>query len=169
MADTDSAAEEGRQEESRSPERRPRPRHRDGDGARHRDGDGDRHRDGAPRAAKRPVGTRPRRAEEAGQEDERRSQDRGGGSPRRMNGPRAAGLAATFLADLTGKEFEGIVGIRKSGDDWSVEGEVLEMRRIPSTTDVLAVYEVTVDADGELVGYERRARYVRGDAREERE
>jgi hypothetical protein len=26
-----------------------------------------------------------------------------------------------------------------------------------------------VDASGELVGYERRARYVRGDAREERE
>jgi hypothetical protein len=86
-----------------------------------------------------------------------------------MNGPRAAGLAAMALAELTGKEFEGIVGIRKAGDDWCVEVEVLEMRRIPSTTDVLAVYEVTVDAYGDLVGYERRARYVRGDAREERE
>ena len=86
-----------------------------------------------------------------------------------MNGRTAAREAALSLADLTGKEFEGIVGIRKSGDDWSVEVEVLEMRRIPSTTDVLAVYEVTIDELGELVGYERKARYVRGDAREERE
>jgi len=86
-----------------------------------------------------------------------------------MNGRRAARSAAVYLAELTGKEFEGIVGIRRTGDDWCVEVEVLEMRRIPSTTDVLAVYEVTVDASGELVGYERRARYVRGDAREERE
>jgi hypothetical protein len=86
-----------------------------------------------------------------------------------MTGRRAAGLAAAYLADMTGKELEGIVGIRRAGDDWSVEVEVLEMRRIPSTTDVLAVYEVTVDDSGELVGYERKARYVRGDAREERE
>jgi hypothetical protein len=49
-----------------------------------------------------------------------------------------------------------------------VEVEVLEMQRIPSTTDVLAVYEVSLDASGELVGYERTARYVRGDAGEDR-
>ncbi|MFM6849181.1 MAG: gas vesicle protein [Terrabacter sp.] len=77
-------------------------------------------------------------------------------------------MAALELADLTGKEFEGIVGIRKVDDEWHVEIEVLEMERIPSTTDVLAVYEVSLDASGELVGYERTARYVRGDAREDR-
>ncbi|GAA2030611.1 hypothetical protein GCM10009740_20340 [Terrabacter terrae] len=107
--------------------------------------------DGAPRAARRPMDKRPKRPKP------------------RMNGRTAAREAALSLTDLTGKEFEGIVGIRKSGDDWSIEVEVLEMRRIPSTTDVLAVYEVTIDESGELVGYERKARYVRGDAREERE
>ncbi|MEW1952765.1 gas vesicle protein GvpO [Terrabacter sp. NPDC080008] len=119
-----------------------------------------------PRAAGRPSHEGSRNTED--DEPERRPRRRDE-RPRRVNGPRAAALAATYLAELTGKEFEGIVGIRKSHDDWSVEVEVLEMRRIPSTTDVLAVYEVTVDEAGELVGYERRARYVRGDAREERE
>lgn len=158
MADPDSAREDAREDErqhdGQSAERRPRPRQREPD------------HEHAPRAAKRPVGKRPRPSEGGVAAGQPRPGD---GSHRRMNGPRAAGLAAMFLADLTGKEFESIVGIRKSGDDWCIEVEVLEMRRIPSTTDVLAVYEVTVDADGELVGYERKARYVRGDAREDRE
>jgi len=85
-----------------------------------------------------------------------------------MNGRRAARRAALYLAELTGKEFEGIVGIRKEDDDWCVEVEVLEMSRIPSTTDVLATFEVTLDSSGELVAYRRLARYVRGDAGEGR-
>ncbi len=39
---------------------------------------------------------------------------------------------------------------------------MLELRRIPNTTDVLAIYEVTVDSDGDLEGYRRLHRYVRG-------
>src|SRR5215217_7309234 len=87
---------------------------------------------------------------------------------RPMTGTRAARRAALHLMELTGKEFEGIVGFKKVEDGWTVEVEVLEMRRIPSTTDVLAVYEVSVDKSGELVGYERVARYVRGDAGKDR-
>lgn len=148
MADTDGASESPREHEGRGAERRARDDER------------------APRAASRPGGRRPRPPEAGSAGRTRREEEASG---HRMNGRRAAGLAATYLSEMTGKEFEGVVGIRKSGDDWSVEVEVLEMRRIPSTTDVLAVYEVTVDGSGELVGYERKARYVRGDAREERE
>ena len=91
------------------------------------------------------------------------------GRPSRpMTGTRAARRAALHLMELTGKDFEGIVGIKKVEDGWTVEVEVLEMRRVPSTTDVLAVYEVSVDGSGELVGYERVARYVRGDAGKDR-
>jgi hypothetical protein len=108
--------------------------------------------------------SRPRgKAEGKGDRDKSSS---GGGDKKRMNGRRAARRAALHLAELTGKQFEGIVGIRKSEDGWCVEVEVLEMSRIPSTTDVLATFEVTLDGSGELVGYHRVARYVRGDAGE---
>jgi len=81
----------------------------------------------------------------------------------------AAVEGAQQLVELTGKEFEGIVGISKDDDGtWTVQVEVLELRRIPSTTDVLAVYEVTVDGEGNLSGYHRSDRYVRGSAGEER-
>lgn len=95
-----------------------------------------------------------------------------GGSDSQGEQPRGvqvALLGAQQLVDLTGKEFEGVVGIAKNDDGWTIQVEVLEMRRIPTTTDVLAVYEVTVDQSGELVGYRRVDRYVRGSAGEERQ
>jgi hypothetical protein len=40
--------------------------------------------------------------------------------------------------------------------------EVLEDRHIPSSTDVLATYEIETDMDGELISYRRDQRYSRG-------
>jgi hypothetical protein len=97
-------------------------------------------------------------------QDSQESQRRRG----RPRGTRLAVLAAEQLVDLTGKAFEGIVGLSKSEDGWSVSVEVLEMRRIPSTTDVIAVYEVDVDQDGDLTGYRRVHRFLRGEAGEDR-
>lgn len=90
------------------------------------------------------------------------------GEARRLSGARAASEGAHQLVALTGREFEGIVGLAEDEDGWSVEVEVLELRRIPATTDVLAVYEVTVSPTGDLVGYRRVDRYLRGAAGEER-
>lgn len=101
------------------------------------------------------------------------SAEGGGGSRRRSSAPRAAaqkrrtgpavaGEAARQLAELTGRAVEGVTGLSRTEDGWTVEVEVLEMRRIPETTDVLAGYEVTVDDDGDLLGYQRLRRYVRG-------
>ena len=36
------------------------------------------------------------------------------------------------------------------------------MRRIPNTTDVLALYEIDADDKGDLQGYRRIRRYARG-------
>jgi hypothetical protein len=92
----------------------------------------------------------------------RRASARAASSPKRMTGTRAAAEAARQLHELTGKEAEGVVGLERGEDGWTVQVEVLELRRIPNTTDVLAVYEVKVDQDGDLEGYTRLRRYVRG-------
>ena len=78
------------------------------------------------------------------------------------NPGRIAAEAARQLVELTGKEAEGVVGLDRSDDGWKVEVEVLEVSRIPNTTDVLAMYEVEVDGKGSLRGYRRVRRYVRG-------
>src|SRR3954454_13445451 len=78
------------------------------------------------------------------------------------NPGRIAAEAARQLVELTGKEPEGVVGLDRSDGGWTVEVEVLEVSRIPNTTDVLAMYEVEVDGKGSLQGYRRVRRYVRG-------
>lgn len=83
---------------------------------------------------------------------------------RRPSGSRVAEQAVRQLAELTTKDVEGVTALRKSDDGWTVELEVLELRRVPTTTDVLATYEVTLDSSGEMEGYRRVGRYVRGQA-----
>jgi hypothetical protein len=90
-------------------------------------------------------------------------------APRRRR-PRSmrtvAARAANELTGLIGRQVEGVVGVEQVDDGWRVQVEVVESRRIPDTTDILAIYEVDVDTDGEVTAYRRRDRYVRGRFRE---
>lgn len=75
--------------------------------------------------------------------------------------------AAQQLLDLTGRDPEGVTGLERTEDGWTVLVDVVELRRVPDTTDVLATYEVAVDSNGDLQGYRRARRFVRGSAGEE--
>jgi hypothetical protein len=77
---------------------------------------------------------------------------------------RVAALAAEELGELTGKGIEGVTGLERTDEGWTVQVEITELRRIPDTTDVLALYEVTTDRQGNLLGYRRLRRYARGAA-----
>ncbi len=87
---------------------------------------------------------------------------------RKPTASQVAETAAEQLRELTGKEAEGVTGLERTDDGWLVQVEVLELRRVPATTDVLASYRVEVDEQGELLGYRRQHRYARGAAGEER-
>ena len=69
--------------------------------------------------------------------------------------------AVEQLAELTGQRVEGLSGVHRDDDGWVVNAEVLELRRIPETNDVLATYEVRLDDDGSITGYRRVRRYTR--------
>jgi hypothetical protein len=66
------------------------------------------------------------------------------------------------ITELTGKDPEGVSGVQPSDDGWTVSVEVVEDQRIPSSTDILATYQVELDLDGELLSYQRVRRYSRG-------
>ena len=73
-----------------------------------------------------------------------------------------ARLAAGYVEEMTGKELEAIILLERRDDGgWTVGVEVVETRRIPDSTDILAVYEAQVDEEGELVAYRRVKRYSR--------
>lgn len=74
----------------------------------------------------------------------------------------AAAAATEQLRALVAKQTEGTTSMTPTEDGWMVEIEVLEDRRIPSSADMLALYEVEIDLDGNLLAYHRTRRYSRG-------
>jgi hypothetical protein len=73
-----------------------------------------------------------------------------------------ARTAVQAIAQLTGRQPETVLGLRKQEDGWQVTVEVVELSRVPNSTDLLGCYVVSLDDDGELVGYARSHRYQRG-------
>jgi hypothetical protein len=72
--------------------------------------------------------------------------------------------ARQLLTELRGVDAEAVSGLTRSAEGWVVTLEVVEMRRIPESTDVLATYEVEVDEQGRLLRYQRCGRYHRSQA-----
>jgi hypothetical protein len=72
--------------------------------------------------------------------------------------------AREILQQLRGVEPESVSSLRRTESGWRVGLEVVELRRIPESTDVLASYEVELDADGGLIRFERGRRYHRSQA-----
>jgi Gas vesicle synthesis protein GvpO len=71
------------------------------------------------------------------------------------------------LQGLTGRQIEAVLGIEKDGREWSVTVEVLELERVPNTTDVLGNYEVRLDGKGEIASVRRTRRYLRAQSGED--
>lgn len=100
------------------------------------------------------------RAPRANRADRAAKADGANGS--RLTATAAGRSALRQMAELTGKEPEGVSGVQPSDDGWTVTVDVVEDRRIPSTSDVLASYEAVLGEDGELMSYRRVRRYARG-------
>ncbi len=86
----------------------------------------------------------------------------------RLSGPEAVGRVRRELPELLGRPIESVLGFERDEDDgWRVTVQVVELSRIPHTTDVLGAYLVTLDAEGELTGYRRARRFHRNQADED--
>jgi hypothetical protein len=97
------------------------------------------------------------------------AEQRGNGARRRKLSAREAveSVREEFPA-LLGRPLESVLGVERAEDEgWLVTVQVVELERIPRSTDVLGAYAVELDQDGELVGYRRRRRYNRSQADED--
>jgi hypothetical protein len=102
-------------------------------------------------------------------EDTVPADDRAGTGGRRATGrrPPAAAVAQAgvdAIAELIGKQPEGLTALEPTEDGWRVAVEVVEDRRVPSSADILATYEADLDMEGNLMSYRRTRRYQRGRA-----
>jgi hypothetical protein len=70
------------------------------------------------------------------------------------------------FAKLSKKTVEGIAGLSRTEEGWEVWLEVLERRAIPDTMDILGLYKIQMDSDGNLLGLERKKLRKRGETAE---
>ena len=80
------------------------------------------------------------------------------------NGGEIAESVKEQVARLTGLEPGRVTGLCRDGDGWRVTVDMVELKRIPASTDMLGAYEVQVDAGGTLLTYKRTRRYQRSEA-----
>ncbi|MFD7844760.1 gas vesicle protein GvpO [Nocardia sp. NPDC059764] len=79
-----------------------------------------------------------------------------------LTAAQAAAVAIQRLTELTSNDIQGITRVEPIEDGWLVEIEALEDRRIPPSADIMALYEVEIDFDENLLASRRIKRYSRG-------
>ena len=92
--------------------------------------------------------------------------DDGSGDTAKISARELTLAAREAINDLTGYKPEAVTGLQWDDDAWKITVDVLELARVPNTTDVMATYVVELDDQGRLVGYKRERRFVRGSAEE---
>jgi hypothetical protein len=84
-----------------------------------------------------------------------------------MNANEVAEKARQEFVRLGKKPADGVTGLSKTEEGWSVLLEALERKAIPDTMDVLGLYELHLDNEGNLLGLDRKKLRKRGETNEE--
>jgi hypothetical protein len=71
--------------------------------------------------------------------------------------------ATEELEGVTGYDCSSVVSIHRLESEWKVLLELVEKHGIPDRMDILGLYEVVMDLQGNLTKYERKGLRKRGD------
>ena len=83
-----------------------------------------------------------------------------------MNANEIVKKAQEELVILGKTQGSGVTGLSKTERGWEVLLEALERKAIPDTMDVLGLYEVLLDDEGNLLGLVRKKLRKRGETQE---
>ena len=67
------------------------------------------------------------------------------------------------LGDMTGLELGSTLSARKGGDGWHVQLEAVEKKSLPDSQDILAMYDLTMDDNANVLNFNRIGMRKRGD------
>jgi len=73
------------------------------------------------------------------------------------------------LAEVTGFSPVAAVGGFKDEKGWHISVDMLEMARLPESTDIIGTYVVSLDPEGNMVKFEKKRARLRGEPYEEEE
>jgi hypothetical protein len=70
---------------------------------------------------------------------------------------------AAVLAEVTGLKPVEVTSIAPDDQGWRLQVELLELAKIPPSSDVIAEYEVMVDSEGSLLSFHRARSRLRSE------
>lgn len=88
-----------------------------------------------------------------------------GTAPGELSATTAAERAREQVCEVTDLRPDTVTSVAQRDGGWEVEVELVELARLPASTDVLGTYLVDLDDQGRLRGFERTRRYLRTEAR----
>jgi Gas vesicle synthesis protein GvpO len=97
-------------------------------------------------------------------EEEEQSADEPVGGAGPSDARKVIDRAREQLQDLLERPVESVSSLERTHDGWVAQLEVVELRRIPESTDVLASYEMELDDELNLRRYQQSRRYTRSRA-----
>jgi len=83
-----------------------------------------------------------------------------------MNANEAVEKAQQEFVRLGKKPADGVSGLSKTEEGWAVLLEALERKAIPDTMDILGLYELHLDNEGNLLDLARKKLRKRGETNE---
>ena len=84
-----------------------------------------------------------------------------------MNASQVLERAREEFVKLGKKPADGITGLSKTTEGWTISLEALERKAIPDTMDVLGLYELRMDEEGHLLGLDRKKLRKRNETKED--
>jgi len=89
-----------------------------------------------------------------------------GSGSRRISAGAAAKRAREEFPEVSDIPVERVSAVDRTDKGWQVTLEALELRRVPETMDVIGVYEVDLNARGQVSGWRRVGRFHRSQVQE---
>jgi len=66
------------------------------------------------------------------------------------------------LRIVTGFEVLSVVSLNRVEEGWEARVEVTELKRVPDTQDLVGLYEVTLDSEGNMTSWDRLSSRIKG-------
>ncbi|MFC7584760.1 gas vesicle protein GvpO [Nonomuraea antimicrobica] len=79
--------------------------------------------------------------------DEAERKEQAGVRTRVLSAMAAGAAGLRYISELTAREVEGATRVQAVENGWMVDVEVVEDRRIPSSGDILALYQAELDRE----------------------
>jgi hypothetical protein len=84
-----------------------------------------------------------------------------------MNADQLVKKAQGDFAKFSKMPVNGVTGLSRTEQGWVVSLEALERRAIPDTMDILGIYEVHMDDEGNFLSFERKKLRKRGETKDD--